>query len=225
MNLAGHDEPRRQWHAALAGPRLHHAWILAGRRGTGKATFALQAARELVAETGTVLPGGNHPDVIALGPLPATPDDEKKRDEGKPHQVKRNITVDQIRGMQRRLTTRPTLGARRAIVIDPADDLEKSAANALLKSLEEPPAGTFFFLIAHRPGRLLPTIRSRCRLLQFPRVEAAQRALLRAAGGPVKAPYLRDDLRVTLVAFLGTVAAIPLGVLGAFGCAFSLLLG
>src|SRR5690606_23619485 len=85
----------------------------------------------------------------------------------------RNITVDQIRGMQRRLTTRPTLGARRAIVIDPADDLEKSAANALLKSLEEPPAGTFFFLIAHRPGRLLPTIRSRCRLLQFPRVEAA----------------------------------------------------
>ena len=59
----------------------------------------------------------------------------------------------------------------------------------------------------------------------FPRVEAAQRALLRAAGGPVNAPYLRDDLRVTLVAFLGTVAAIPLGVLGAFVSAFSLLLG
>ena len=58
----------------------------------------------------------------------------------------------------------------------------------------------------------------------FPRVEAAQRALLRAAGGPVNAPYLRDDLRVTLVAFLGTVAAIPLGVLGAFMCAFALLL-
>src|SRR5690606_6163665 len=59
----------------------------------------------------------------------------------------------------------------------------------------------------------------------FPRVEAAQRALLRAAGGPVNAPYLRDDLRVTLLAFLGTVAAIPLGVLGAFVCAFALLLG
>ena len=172
MSLAGHEEPGRQWNAALAGPRLHHAWILAGQRGTGKATFAFQAARELVAEAGSVL-SGDHPDVIALGPLPATPEDEKKRDDGKPYQVKRNITVDQIRGMQRRLTTRPTLGARRAIVIDPADDLEKGAANALLKSLEEPPAGTFFFLIAHRPGRLLPTIRSRCRLLQFPRVEAA----------------------------------------------------
>lgn len=58
----------------------------------------------------------------------------------------------------------------------------------------------------------------------FPRVEATQRALLRAAGGPVRAPYLRDDLRVTLVAFLGTVAAIPLGVLGSFMSAFALLL-
>lgn len=58
----------------------------------------------------------------------------------------------------------------------------------------------------------------------FPRVEAAQRALLRAAGGPVKAPYLRDDLRVTLLAFLGTAAAIPLGILGAFITAFALLL-
>jgi DNA polymerase-3 subunit delta' len=75
--------------------------------------------------------------------------------------------------MQQRLFTRPTLGSRRAVVIDPADDLEKGAANALLKSLEEPPAGTFFFLVAHRLGRLLPTIRSRCRVLQFPRVEAA----------------------------------------------------
>ena len=60
---------------------------------------------------------------------------------------------------------------------------------------------------------------------EFATNAAAQRALLRAAGGPVNAPYLRDDLRVTLVAFLGTVAAIPLGVLGAFVCAFSLLLG
>lgn len=173
MNLAGHEEPWRQWRAALAGPRLHHGWILAGQRGTGKAAFALQAARELVAERGALQPRGAHPDIIVLAPLPATPDDEKRREEGKPYQVKRNITVDQVRAMQRRLATRPTLGNRRAILIDPADDLEKGAANALLKSLEEPPAGTFFLLIAHRPGRLLPTIRSRCRLLHFPRVEPA----------------------------------------------------
>ena len=99
--------------------------------------------------------------------LPANDDEEKKRAEGKPFQTKRNITIDQVRGMQQRLTTRPTLGSRRAIIIDPADDLEKGAVNALLKSLEEPPVGTFFLLVAHRPGRLLPTIRSRCRMLRF----------------------------------------------------------
>jgi DNA polymerase-3 subunit delta' len=174
MTLAGHEDPWREWQAALAGPRLHHGWILSGRRGVGKAAFARQAARELVAEPSVPQPKGDHPDIIVLEPLPASTEDEKKRDEGKPYQLKRNIAVDQVRAMQQRLTTRPTLGSRRAIIIDPADDLEKAAANALLKSLEEPPAGTFFLLIAHRLGRLLPTIRSRCRILQFPRVGAAE---------------------------------------------------
>lgn len=174
MNLAGHDEPWREWRTALQGPRLHHGWILTGVRGTGKAAFALHAARELVAESGDAWLTGEHPDVIVLRPLPATAEDEKKRDEGKPHQLKRNISVDQVRAMQQRLTTRPTLGNRRAIVVDAADDLEKSAANALLKSLEEPPQGTFFLLVVHRLGRLLPTIRSRCRVLAFPRVDAPE---------------------------------------------------
>jgi DNA polymerase-3 subunit delta' len=128
--------------------------------------LALAAARELVAEAG-VHQLAEHPDVIVLTNLPANADEEKKKAEGKPYQAKRNITVEQIREMQQRLTTRPTLGARRAIIVNPADDLEKSAANALLKSLEEPPAGSFFLLVSHRPGRLLPTIRSRCRLLRF----------------------------------------------------------
>jgi DNA polymerase-3 subunit delta' len=153
---------------------MHHAWILAGRMGIGKASFALQAARELVAEAGAGQMPATHPDIIVLTNLPATTEDEKKRDEGKPFQVKRNISVEQIRTMQQRLTTRPTLGARRAIIIDAADDLEKAAANALLKSLEEPPAGTFFLLVSHVPGRLLPTIRSRCRLLVFPELSASQ---------------------------------------------------
>jgi len=174
MSLSGHDEPWREWHAALAGPRLHHGWILTGPRGIGKAAFAMQAARELIAEPGVRQPERDHPDIIVLEPLPATVEDEKKREEGKPYQTKRNVTVDQVRAMQQRLTTRPTLGSRRVVLIDPADDLEKSAANALLKSLEEPPMGTYFMLIAHRLGRLLPTIRSRCRLLQFPRLDDMQ---------------------------------------------------
>lgn len=180
--LLGHERAWETWRSSVAGARMHHGWILAGREGLGKASFALQAARDLVAEPGVKQPG-THPDIIVLTHLPASSDDEKKRDEGKPYQVKRSIGVDQVRAMQRRLTTRPTLGARRAIIIDPADDLERNAGNALLKSLEEPPVGTTFLLVAHRPGRLLPTIRSRCRMLVFPTLgaEAMQRLLAERA--------------------------------------------
>jgi DNA polymerase-3 subunit delta' len=167
MNLVSHDGAWREWRAALASARMHHAWILAGSKGLGKAAFARAAARELVAEPGVHQPEGAHPDVILLDPLPANDEEEKRRDEGKPYQTKRNISVDQIRRMQARLVTRPTLGSRRAVIIDPADDLEKSSVNALLKSLEEPPRGTFFLLVTHRPGRLLATVRSRCRVLRF----------------------------------------------------------
>ncbi len=166
--LLGHEAAWNSWHAAMRSGKMHHAWLLAGKRGLGKASFALSAAAELVAEPGVPQPEPlSHPDIILLQRPPATSDDEKKRDEGKPFNRKRNISVDQIRTMQRRLTTRPTLGPRRAIIIDASDDLEKSAVNALLKSLEEPPQGSFFLLVAHRPGGLLPTVRSRCRQLRF----------------------------------------------------------
>ena len=151
----------------MQGERMHHAWLLAGRRGVGKGAFALAAARELVGGPQQ----GDHPDIIILTNLPKDDREAAKRDEGKPYEVNRNIKIDQIRAMQHRLTTRPTIGDRRAVIIDPADDMESSASNALLKSLEEPPGGTFFLLVAHRPGRLLPTIRSRCRILRFPLVD------------------------------------------------------
>jgi DNA polymerase-3 subunit delta' len=170
VSYVGHEEPWREWRAALGGTRMHHAWILSGRRGVGKAAFALAAARELVGGPAT----GDHPDILVLTHLPKDEKEEAKRDEGKPYERRRNITVAQIRAMQQRLTTRPTLGERRAIILDPADDLEPAASNALLKSLEEPPRGTFFLLVAHRIGRLLPTIRSRCRVLRFPAVPDAE---------------------------------------------------
>jgi len=166
--VIGHEDAWREWRAALASERMHHAWILAGSQGLGKARFARDAAAALVAEPGVQQPDPEaHPDILVLDHLPANDDEVKKKEEGKPYQTKRNITIDQVRQLQRRLFTRPTLGPRRAVIIDPADDMEKGAVNALLKSLEEPPAGTFFLLVAHRPGRLLPTIRSRCRMLRF----------------------------------------------------------
>ncbi|MBN8937724.1 MAG: hypothetical protein J0I13_15915 [Rhizobiales bacterium] len=166
MAFSGHQEAWREWRGALSGSRMHHAWLLAGKRGVGKIDFAIAAARELVAEPGLPQPT-EHPDIILLTHLPANAEEEKKKAEGKPWQPRRNISVEQIREVQHRLITRPTLGSKRAIIVFPADDLEKGAANALLKSLEEPPQGTFFLLVAHRPGRLLPTIRSRCRVLRF----------------------------------------------------------
>lgn len=170
MSLVGHDTAWKEWRAALNGERMHHAWLLAGLKGLGKASFAEAAARELVGA-----PAGDepHPDIHILTYGPKNKEEAKKRDDGKPFELARGIKVEQVREIQRRLTTRPTMGARRAVIIDPADDMETGASNALLKSLEEPPEGTFFMLVAHSPARLLPTIRSRCRTVRFPALAPA----------------------------------------------------
>ncbi len=173
---------------AAAGPRMHHGWILSGPKGIGKASFARAIALRLLAdaagpavESGIDVPGshpivhlfhaGTHPDYVALERL--------EKDNG---DLARNISVDQVRGLQRLLGNAPSLSHRRLVLIDSADDLERSAANALLKNLEEPPAGTTFLLVSHAPGRLLPTIRSRCRQLRFQALDdaALQVALRRA---------------------------------------------
>jgi DNA polymerase-3 subunit delta' len=169
----GQDAAWQEWLAAIASERMHHAWLLSGSKGLGKRAFARAAAAELVRLPGSPVPEiGGHPDIHILEHHPANDDEAKKKAEGKPYQTKRNITVDQVREMIRRLSTKPTLGDKRAIVIDPADDMEKGAVNAVLKALEEPPVGTFFLLVTHQPGRLLPTIRSRCRVLRFAALEA-----------------------------------------------------
>ncbi len=162
-----HETQWREWRVAIAGPRMHHAWILAGRKGLGKHKFALAAARELVGAVRNAPVTENDPDIQILTHLPKDDKEARKAEKGEDFETKRNISIEQIRTMQGRLTTRPTLGDRRAIIINPADDLERNAANALLKSLEEPPVGTFFLLVTHRPGMLLPTIRSRARILRF----------------------------------------------------------
>lgn len=177
MTLVGHEDAWAEWRSALSGERMHHAWLLAGKKGLGKASFAQAAAREFLGAA----PGeGAHPDIITLTYGPKNKDEAKKRDDGKPFELARGIKVDQVRDIQRRLTTRPTMGPHRVVIVDPADDMEVSASNALLKSLEEPPDGTFFMLVAHSPARLLPTIRSRCRTLRFPAVDRERMdALLR----------------------------------------------
>ena len=199
MTLLGHDEAWREWRAASGQGRMHHGWILSGRKGMGKATFAAAAARELLAAGGgSWTDPRNHPDIVDLQPLPDSDDEDRKRAEGKPFKVKRNISVDQVRALQKRLNTRPTLGERRAVIVDAADDLEKGAANALLKSLEEPPTGTMFLLVAHRIGRLQATIRSRCRVLRFPELSDVEVGRVLDAE-----PGLPSDARAAALAVAG----------------------
>lgn len=199
MSYIGHDEAWQQWRSAMAGARMHHGWILSGRRGVGKSAFAKAAARELVAEEGIPQPPGEHPDILYISHPPKDDKEARKKADGKPFELARNIKIDQIRSLQHSLTTRPTLGSKRAVIIDPADDMEAPTANALLKSLEEPPAGTFFILIAHRLSRLLPTIRSRCRVLRFPEVgpEDMQAVLAR------EAPQADGEMRAAAIAAAG----------------------
>ena len=173
--IVGQDRAVDQFSAAWKRGALHHAWLLAGAKGVGKATFAREAATRLLADAagppveapGLATPedhriaklvgAGSHPDLRWL---------ERLVNE-KTGNLARNITVDQVRSLGDLFDLTPALSDWRVVVIDSIDDLEKSAANALLKMLEEPPANCLFLLVSHAPGRLLPTIRSRCRRLEF----------------------------------------------------------
>lgn len=157
---------------ALDRGRLHHAWLLRGPEGVGKAGFAYRAARRLLGAApdpgrgllGTrpddpvsrLVSAQSHPDLLVL---------ERLVEGGK---TKRNISVDQARDLPEFFAKSPSQARYRVAIIDAADDLNLNAANALLKVLEEPPERGVLFLITHAPGRLLATIRSRCRRLAFP---------------------------------------------------------
>jgi DNA polymerase III subunit delta' len=187
--LLGHDAQAQAFDAAAASGALHHAWLLVGPVGVGKASFAKAAGFRLVggsARDAAMIAARSHPDFRLVerevwdkaNPPRIVPYDQRKEGDA----PARSIRIAQIRMLEPVLAVRPSLGERRVIIIDAADDLERPAANALLKSLEEPPAGTVFLLVSHAPGRLLPTIRSRCRLLRFdPLDDAAMRLALAAA--------------------------------------------
>lgn len=177
--MIGHQEAEKAFLEGWQGGRLHHGWLLAGPQGMGKRGFAERAARFLVTHgvggeraavalddrgddtAARLVDADNHPEIIRLTRQP--------RDKGK--ELARNITIDQVRQMIRRLHLSLSLGDWRVIIVDAVDDLESDSANALLKTLEEPPARTLFLLVSHSPGRLLPTIRSRCRILRFQPVD------------------------------------------------------
>jgi DNA polymerase III subunit delta' len=189
--LIGHDDAWRQFSSALAGGKLHHGWILAGPRGIGKASFALRAAAALVDPDGqysSMIARGSHPDVVTIKRLAKDPPKEDEASDPDA-ELKRSISIHQIRALIHTLTLRPSMAEKRVIIIDAAEDIEHNAPNTLLKVLEEPPAGNYFFLVSHASDRLLPTIKSRCQILRFePLSLSAMTASLRAA-----APEASED--------------------------------
>ncbi|MGL4729325.1 MAG: DNA polymerase III subunit delta' [Bosea sp. (in: a-proteobacteria)] len=189
--LLGHDAPEAAVLAAINGGKLHHAWLLSGLEGIGKATFAYRLARRLLmglkpGETLTsldVLPdhpvarqiaAQSHPDIAIIR--------RGFQKDGKT--LSRTIAVENVRRAVDMFGSTAAAGGWRICIVDCADEMNINAANALLKMLEEPPPRGLFLLISHRPGRLLPTIRSRCRRLDFaPLSRAHVEAAMRAAGG------------------------------------------
>lgn len=177
--IIGQDKAVAEFAAAWASRKLHHAWLLAGPKGVGKSAFALAAARRVLAEAAgppSALPGietdDDHP-MVRLVEAGSHPDMRwlERLENPKTGNLARNISVDQVRALSELFDLSPAMSDWRVAVFDTVDELEPSAANALLKILEEPPPKSIFLLVSHAPGRLLPTIRSRCRRLDFQKLD------------------------------------------------------
>ena len=167
--LVGHGEARAQLLRALAGERPHHGWLVSGVPGVGKATLAWHVARLLLAYPGDALANAPEEGVPARHPVfqqmaaGAHPDFFLlRRTRGSNRRLRAQIAVEDARALGHFLSLTSAAGGRRVVIIDAADEMNRETANAILKVLEEPPPNTFFFLVSHAPGRLLPTIRSRC---------------------------------------------------------------
>jgi len=207
--LFGHAEAEQKLLADYRSGRIAHAWLIGGPPGIGKATLAYRMARFALAHpdpaatavqraTSLAVPpdspvarrvaGRAHPDLLVL-----------ERTPGDSGQLRTVITVDEVRRTVGFFGSTAGEGGWRVCIVDSADELKyPEGSNALLKVLEEPPARSLFLLVSHAPGRLLPTIRSRCRRLALRRLEEADvvKAATAALGEEADASLLRQAARI-----------------------------
>ncbi|GJD34462.1 DNA polymerase III subunit delta' [Methylobacterium aerolatum] len=193
--LVGHGAAEPAFAEGLARGRLHHAWLIGGPAGIGKATLAYRVARRLLAypagggPAGLAIPADHpvhgqvaglaHPNLVAL---------RRHRQPGA-KTLPTKISVDMVRKALDLFASTAADSGWRICVLDSAEDLNANAANALLKVLEEPPPRALFLILAHQPGRLLPTIRSRCRaMLLRPLSDGEVGAAIRALPEPFVQP-------------------------------------
>jgi DNA polymerase-3 subunit delta' len=212
LALIGHRTQEEAFLTALRSGRMHHGWLLGGPEGVGKASFAYRAARFMLAAGDPVaraqgaqdlaipeqdlatrrIMAQSHPDLHVLKRGPKT--------DGKGYTG--NIPVAFVRRVLDRFGSSAAEGGWRVCIVDCVEDMDRPSANAFLKLLEEPPPRALFLIVSHAPGRLLPTIRSRCRLLGFstlPEDDVAQAGLtaLERMGGPFDASSLPRAARLS----------------------------
>lgn len=199
--LHGHQTAERTLGEAFTSGRMHHAWLLRGAEGIGKATLAYRFARFTLADAmerdrmgGSLEIAGDtraarqvaalsHPNLLLI----------RRPWLYKEKRFAASIPIDEVRRLRSFLQLASEENAWRVVIVDSADELAGPAANALLKSLEEPPARMIFLLVSCEPGRLLPTIRSRCRTIDLAKLgpDDLKRAVGDALGAADKDPI--DD--------------------------------
>jgi DNA polymerase-3 subunit delta' len=233
--LLGHDEAEATLLEAMRTGRMHHAWLITGPEGIGKATLAFRFARRLLTGNPTQdslaldpahpvfrrVAAGSHADLLTV---------ERAYNE-KTKRMRSQIAVEDVRKIGNFLSLTPAEGGWRVVVVDGAEELNQNSANALLKVLEEPPPRAVLLLVCSAPGRLLPTIRSRCRRLRLtplddagmgellgtylPSLPADDRGRLAtlADGSPGRALLLADDEGIAVSALvdkvLGSLPDLP----------------
>ena len=218
-DLRGQIEAEQLLAEGFASGKLAHAWMLTGPKGIGKATLAFRFARYVLTE-GAQVSDDTAPAMFDLNAeLPATTTDESPLYLSPDHPVfqrvaagghtdlltverglnsagkpRSDIVADDIREVNRFLKLTAGEGGWRVVIIDSADDMNVNAANALLKVLEEPPPNALLLLVCHNPGRMLATIRSRCRVLRLAELSADTVSDLLAHHMPELEPDARYDI-------------------------------
>lgn len=199
--LIGHAAAESELRAAWQSGRMPHAWLIGGPQGVGKATLAYRFARSVLAAEGDLAAEGEGGLFGAAEPLWDVPPEHpvfrwiaaeahpdlfvlRRTEDAKTGKLRDGIIVDDARRLLSFFAHTPAEGGWRVAIVDAADELNVYAANALLKIIEEPPDRGLVLIVAHRPGMVLPTIRSRCRVLRTGRLEDAEVAEVLARHWP-----------------------------------------